>query len=80
MPFRTGTNYLMKKKCLAFGGAFNLFCGENGIRTHDTLLRYTHFPGVRHRPTRPSLQIPSDVKHSLVIHLIGGAKVQNNLT
>ena len=24
--------------------------GGSGIRTHDTLLRYTHFPGVRLRP------------------------------
>jgi hypothetical protein len=24
--------------------------GERGIRTLDTLLRYTHFPGVRLRP------------------------------
>ena len=24
--------------------------GESGIRTHDTLLTYTHFPGVRLRP------------------------------
>src|ERR1043165_7639886 len=26
------------------------FCGESGIRTHDTLLEYTHFPGVLLRP------------------------------
>lgn len=26
------------------------FCGEGGIRTRDTLLRYTHFPGVLLRP------------------------------
>ena len=24
--------------------------GESGIRTRDTLLRYTHFPGVRLQP------------------------------
>ena len=24
--------------------------GAGGIRTHDTLLTYTHFPGVRLRP------------------------------
>ena len=24
--------------------------GQGGIRTHDTLLTYTHFPGARHRP------------------------------
>jgi hypothetical protein len=29
--------------------------GENGIRTHEPLLAITHFPGVRLRPTRPSL-------------------------
>ena len=27
-----------------------IFCGESGIRTHDTLLEYTHFPGVLLRP------------------------------
>jgi hypothetical protein len=27
-----------------------LFGGEGGIRTLDTLLTYTHFPGVRLRP------------------------------
>ena len=26
------------------------FCGESGIRTRGTLLRYTHFPGVRLQP------------------------------
>ncbi len=26
------------------------YCGERGIRTLDTLVRYTHFPGVRLRP------------------------------
>ena len=25
-------------------------CGESGIRTRDTLLRYTHFPGVLLQP------------------------------
>jgi hypothetical protein len=27
-----------------------LFCREEGIRTLDTLVEYTHFPGVRLRP------------------------------
>lgn len=27
-------------------------CGEGGIRTLDTLLKYTHFPGVLFRPLR----------------------------
>ena len=27
-----------------------IYCGENGIRTHDALLAHTHFPGVRLRP------------------------------
>ena len=27
-------------------------CGEGGIRTLDTLLAYTHFPGVLFRPLR----------------------------
>ena len=36
-----------------------LFCfgGERGIRTLDTLMRYTRFPVVRLRPARPSLQM-----------------------
>lgn len=25
-------------------------CGESGIRTHDTLLGYTHFPGAHLQP------------------------------
>jgi hypothetical protein len=28
----------------------SLFSGERGIRTLDTLLRYTHFPGVLLQP------------------------------
>ena len=28
----------------------NVFGGERGIRTLDTLLTYTHFPGVRLKP------------------------------
>ena len=31
-------------------GALFVCGGESGIRTHDTLLTYTHFPGVRLRP------------------------------
>jgi hypothetical protein len=31
---------------------FFLVCGEGGIRTLDTLLKYTHFPGVLFRPLR----------------------------
>ena len=26
------------------------YCGENGIRTHETLLAFTHFPGVPLQP------------------------------
>ena len=29
-----------------------VICGEGGIRTLDTLLAYTHFPGVLFRPLR----------------------------
>ena len=29
---------------------YKVFCGESGIRTHGTLLEYTHFPGVLLRP------------------------------
>jgi hypothetical protein len=37
------------------------YCGERGIRTLDTLLRYTHFPGVRLRPLGHfSLKIPQN--------------------
>jgi hypothetical protein len=31
-------------------GFLILICGERGIRTLDTLLRYTHFPGVLLQP------------------------------
>lgn len=31
---------------------FGSFGGEGGIRTLDTLLEYTHFPGVLFRPLR----------------------------
>jgi hypothetical protein len=31
---------------------FFAFSGEGGIRTLDTLLAYTHFPGVLFRPLR----------------------------
>ena len=27
-----------------------LICGEGGIRTRETLLEFTHFPGARLRP------------------------------
>ena len=34
--------------------------GWSGIRTHDTLLTYTHFPGARLRPLgHPSLKCPT---------------------
>ena len=46
-------------------------CGESGIRTHDTLLRYTHFPGVRLRPTRPSLQNLSGILFSQTVFISG---------
>ena len=35
------------------------FCGESGIRTHDTLLEYTHFPGVRLQPLGHLSEKPS---------------------
>ena len=37
-----------KTKKPPFSGFF--VCGETGIRTQGTLLRYTHFPGVLLRP------------------------------
>ena len=36
------------KNALLLGAHFG--CREDGIRTHDTLVEYTHFPGVRLRP------------------------------
>ena len=42
-----------KPKCSSKLGHFGFFvfsCREEGIRTLDTLLAYTHFPGVRLRP------------------------------
>lgn len=37
-------------------------CGGKGIRTLDTLLRYTHFPGVLLRPLGHSSKIKTNVK------------------
>lgn len=31
-------------------GPIKMFRGESGIRTHDALLRHTHFPGVHLKP------------------------------
>ncbi len=50
--------------------------GENGIRTHDTLLAYTHFPGVRLRPLGHLSVIGSNL-HSLT-HF-QRAKLQKNV-
>ena len=41
----------LKQKCPAQPG-IKFISGEGGIRTLDTLLRYTHFPGVLFRPLR----------------------------
>lgn len=38
-----------KKPCKSMIARF-FCCGERGIRTLDTLLRYTHFPGVLLQP------------------------------
>lgn len=40
----------LKQKMLPLGGSIDFFCRREGIRTLDTLLEYTHFPGVRLRP------------------------------
>lgn len=40
--------FLIANKMLP--GVEVLTCREEGIRTLDTLLEYTHFPGVRLRP------------------------------
>lgn len=49
--------------------------GERGIRTPGTLLTHTRFPGVRLKPSRPSLQIFTTQYIIVIIHL----KVNNNL-
>ena len=41
-----------KQKTFASLSQLTNVCGEGGIRTLDTLLAYTHFPGVLFRPLR----------------------------
>src|ERR1700756_549195 len=43
-------------------------CGEGGIRTLDTLLKYTHFPGVLFRPLR-HLSGKSDCKGKIIARI-----------
>ena len=43
--------------------SYPLICGENEIRTRDTLLAYTRFPGVPLQPLEHlSLQLPTREK------------------
>ena len=42
------------------------FCREEGIRTLDTLLAYTHFPGVRLRPLGHLSIIWSEITKNIV--------------
>ena len=44
----------LQNKNPAAGCGSNLVCGERGIRTPGTLLRYTRFPGV---PVKPLLHL-----------------------
>ena len=43
-------DHFVHTPCLAHTRRKPLFCGESGIRTRGTLLRYTHFPGVLLQP------------------------------
>jgi hypothetical protein len=57
---------------------FVLGCGEGGIRTLDTLLKYTHFPGVLFRPLRHLsiyVVISSITRSPPITFLTGSAKV-----
>lgn len=49
-----------------------VFCfgGERGIRTLGALIMLTHFPGVRLRPTRPSLHVNSSLEHYTYYRLL----------
>ncbi len=53
-PFLSNPLLLAKQKNTPWVFRFG---GERGIRTLDTLMRYTRFPVVRLRPARPSLQM-----------------------
>ena len=53
LPFRGGIGRAEREVHFETGG-------WSGIRTHDTLLTYTHFPGARLRPLgHPSLKCPT---------------------
>ncbi len=64
---------LLNKNC-PFGAILKNFGGERGIRTLDTLLRYTHFPGV---PLQP-LEHLSKINPLLSIKLLKGEQKYNN--
>ena len=55
-PFLSNPSLLLAKQKNT-PWVFLCFGGERGIRTLDTLMRYTRFPVVRLRPARPSLQM-----------------------
>ena len=46
--------------CWPYGPVHFFFCGERGIRTPDTLMRYTRFPG---EPVQPLLHLSNRVKN-----------------
>lgn len=47
----------------------NHSCGEGGIRTRDTLLGYTHFPGARLRPLGHLSNVESSSISPLVLSM-----------
>jgi hypothetical protein len=49
-PENTWCSRLVRKTPRQGLGSASLDGGQGGIRTHDTLLTYTHFPGARLRP------------------------------
>lgn len=46
-----------------------LICGEGGIRTRETLLEFTHFPGARLRPLG-HLSVKNTAKLEIIFHKI----------
>lgn len=60
----TGINSAVRRSAdkMPFRQLVRANCGGKGIRTLDTLLRYTHFPGVLLRPLGHSSKIKTNVK------------------
>ena len=49
-PFRSKLLTALHEKSPALCAELQIVCGERGIRTPDTLLEYTRFPGVPLKP------------------------------